>query len=238
MSSGPHGFARPEFRQFEPGAIAHLEAKRAAAETVASRVRSGQVIGAGSGTTAYLTLCRIAERVHAGEVTGVAFVPTSFEVEMTCAQLQLASTPTFATAPDWAFDGADEVDPAGNLIKGRGGALLREKIVFASTDVRVVLVDASKMVSELNRRAPIPVEVATAAVSHVDAALAALGAVSRTIRLAGPSKDGPVLTESGNLIVDCFFEEITPTLETDIKSVTGVIESGLFMGFHPELVSG
>ena len=224
------------FETFDRESISNYEDKLSVARNLAGVVESGQVIGAGSGSTAFLAIHAISERVAAGEISEVTLVPTSIEVQLTIAGLGLRVGDLAADSPQWLFDGADEVDPEGNLIKGRGGALFREKILFRSTRDRRVLVDASKMVQRLGSRFPVPVEVEPVALPVAIPALERLFPTEIGIRKAG-GKDGPVITELGNLIVDCRFEEIAPGLETAIKSITGVVESGLFQGYEPNLVS-
>lgn len=229
------------FEAFDPGSISNLEEKQRLARTVAGQARPGEVIGAGSGSTAFLAVHAIADRARAGELGDVTLIPTSHEVHLTVAALA-ASVPGLALGdlavrrPDWLFDGADEVDREGDLIKGRGGALLREKIMFRATEDRRVVVDRSKRVDRLGERFPIPVEVVPVALPVVTAALADLGATEAAIR-TGTGKDGPVITESGNILVDCRFSSIESDLEPRIKSITGVVESGLFQGCAPIVLS-
>ena len=136
---------------------------------------------------------------------------------------------------DWTFDGADEVDPDRNLIKGRGGALFKEKLLISSSNRTFILVDESKQVSFLGSRFPVPVEVFPMAFPYVEREIRAMGA-SRTQLRPAKGKDGPVITESGNLILDAWFSNIHSSLEKEIKSVTGVIENGLFMGYDVEVM--
>ncbi len=232
---------RIPFEAFDRGSIDRLEEKLEIARLVAAGVKSGDVIGAGSGSTAFLAVHAIAERVAAGELTGVSLIPTSHEVHLTIAGL-VPSTPGLVVGdlssgfPDWLFDGADEVDPDGNLIKGRGGALFREKIMFQATEDRRILIDESKHVTRLGDRFPIPVEVVPLAMPVVLAALEELGAVEAAVR-SGTGKDGPVITETGNFLVDCRFGAITPGLERRIKEIPGVVESGLLQGYGPTLIT-
>ena len=195
------------FETFDRDSIANYEDKLRVARNLAGTVETGQVIGAGSGSTAYLAIHAIAERVAAGEISEVTLIPTSIEVQLTIAGLGLRVGDLAAASPQWLFDGADEVDPGGNLIKGRGGALFREKILFRATRDRRVLVDASKMVQRLGSRFPVPVEVEPVALPVAIPALERLFPTEIGIRKAG-GKDGPVITELGNLIVDCRFDEI------------------------------
>jgi ribose 5-phosphate isomerase A len=223
------------FETFDRDSISHYEDKLAVARNLASGVDSGQVIGAGSGSTAFLAIHAIAERVTAGEISDVTLIPTSIEVQLTIAGLGLRVGDLAADNPSWLFDGADEVDPDGSLIKGRGGALFREKILFRATTDRRVLVDPSKHVEHLGSRFPVPVEVEPVALPVAIPELEKLFPAEIEIRKAA-GKDGPVITELGNLIVDCRFEDIAPDLERQIKSITGVVESGLFQGYAPTLI--
>lgn len=223
------------FEPFAASDISNYESKFKVAEGVAGLAESGQVIGAGSGSTAFLAVRAIASRVRHGELHDIRFIPSSLESELTISGLGLVQADLAEVAPDWLFDGADEVDPGGNLIKGRGGALFREKLLFASCQHRRVLIDPSKRVDQLGAGFPVPVEVVPRAASVAIAALKAIGAVSSAIR-TGPGKDGPTLTEQGNLLLDCNFEEIGEGLEERIKAITGVLDSGLFQGYSPEIV--
>lgn len=228
------------FEAFNRGTISNLDGKLKVAREVASRVADGQVVGAGSGSTAWLALHAIASRLEVGELSEVTLIPTSLEIQLTIANLA-SSRPGLRLGdlnldqPEWLFDGADEVDPDGNLIKGRGGALLREKLLFRATGDRRVLIDGSKRVRKLGERFPVPVEVTPHALPLVGGPLAVLGATEITVR-TGSGKDGPVFTESGNLLIDCRFEEVAPDLEAAIKQITGVVESGLFQGYDPIVI--
>lgn len=224
------------FEPFEASEISSYEAKFKVAEEVASLAESGQVIGAGSGSTAFLAVRAIAARVRHGELHDIRLIPTSIESELTITGLGLLQADLAEVAPDWLFDGADEVDPDGNLIKGRGGALFREKLLFASCQLRRVLIDSGKQVDRLGATFPVPVEVVPGAASVAIAGLKSLGATETKIR-TGSGKDGPVLTEQGNLLLDCRFGQIGEGLENEIKLITGVLESGLFQGYGPEVIA-
>ncbi len=222
------------FETFDRDSISNYEAKLAVARSLAATAESVQVIGAGSGSTSFLAIHAIAERVKAGELTEMTLIPTSIEVQLTIANLGLRVGDLAADTPQWLFDGADEVDPEGSLIKGRGGALFREKMLFRATTDRRVIVDDSKRVEQLGSKFAIPVEVVPLALPVVLPELGRLAPTEFEIRKA-TGKDGPVITELGNVIVDCRFDGIEPDLEVRIKSITGVIESGLFQGYEPTL---
>lgn len=212
------------------GTISNRAAKEEVARRIAGNVEEGQVIGVGSGSTALVAIDFIAERIRR-EKLSVTAVCTSVEANLACAAAGIPITTLLQRRPDWYFDGADEVDAAHNMIKGRGGALYREKIVMRSAPKTFILVDQSKLVSRLGEKFPVPVEVFPVTLHLVESELAKLGAIEMALRPAG-GKDGPVITENGNLILDVRFGEIHPMLEKEIKSITGVIESGLFWG-HP-----
>ncbi|TWR30600.1 ribose 5-phosphate isomerase A [Mucilaginibacter pallidiroseus] len=214
--------------------ITNPEGKQKVASLIAQKVKDGDVLGVGSGSTVYIALLAIAERIKA-EKLNVLAIPTSLEITMFCAKLGIPTTTLFEHQPDWLFDGADEVDPQNNLIKGRGGAMFKEKLLIASSPVSYIIVDESKIVDKIGTHFPIPVEVFPQALLLAEASLRKLGATEIKLRPAA-GKDGPVITENNNLILDCRFSEVNHTLERDIKAITGVIESGLFWGYNLEIL--
>ncbi len=221
------------YNQFS-GTISNQAAKEELGRRIAARVEDGQVIGVGSGSTSYVTIQAIAERVHRHNLT-IAVVCTSPEVTLACAAVNLPIGSLLQKRPDWCFDGADEVDPARNLIKGRGGAMFMEKVMIHAAPKSCILVDRSKLVPKLGTKFPIPVEVLPIALRVVEHELRDLGAIEAPMRMA-VKKDGPVITENGNFILDVRFAEIHSSLERDIKAIPGVIESGLFWGRDVEIV--
>jgi ribose 5-phosphate isomerase A len=214
--------------------IINLNGKQKVAQEIAAKVKDGDILGVGSGSTSYLALVAIAERIKA-EKLNVKAITTSIEISMFCSKLGVPQTSLFEHRPDWLFDGADEVDPDKNLIKGRGGAMFKEKLLMSSSPVNYIIVDESKMVNKLNTKFPVPIEVFPQALLHVEKELKQLGASSIVLRPA-KGKDGSIITENNNLILDCHFDEVNNSLEKDIKSITGVIESGLFIGYNPEIL--
>lgn len=204
------------------------ELKRAAAEVAIGLVEDGMVVGLGTGSTAAFAIEALARRQRQG-LRFVA-IPTS---ERTAAQAAAANIPLTSFAEhrrlDLTIDGADEVERGTlNLIKGLGGALLREKVVAAASRRLAIIVDDSKLVDRLGTRAPVPVEVVAFGLEATRAALEVLGASVR-LRL---SPDGePFVTDGGNRILDCSFSPIADParLEERIRRVVGVIESGLFI---------
>jgi ribose 5-phosphate isomerase A len=202
--------------------------KRAAAERAVEFVESGMVVGLGTGSTAAYVIERLAARVAGG--LDIVAIPTS---ERTAAQARRLSIPlaSFATHRriDLAIDGADEVERATlDLIKGLGGALLREKIVAAASDRFVVVVDGEKLVDRLGEHTPVPVEIVQFGWEATAAALQELGA-EPVLRLGNGR---PFVTDGGNVIVDCHFGPIADpgAIEERINMIVGVVENGLFVG--------
>jgi len=216
------------------GTIINKEAKQKVADKIAAMVKDGDVIGVGSGSTSYMALLAIAKRIKE-EKLNIKAIPTSIEIGMVCTKLGIPLNSIFESRPDWLFDGADEVDPNHNLIKGRGGAMFKEKLLISTSPVNYIIIDDSKLVDKLGTNFPVPIEVFPLALLHVEKELEKIGVESLSLRPA-KGKDGPVITENGNLIVDARFYEIDDDLEFKIKSITGVIESGLFIKYNVEVL--
>lgn len=215
--------------------ISNQEEKQKVADKIASMVKDGDIIGVGSGSTAYLALLKIADRIRT-EQLHIHAIPTSQEIKMACAKLGIPLTSLLEHKPNWTFDGADEIDPNHNMIKGRGGAMFKEKLLISSSPQTFIIADPSKMVSKLGSRFPVPVEIFPDALIHADQALRSLSPLDIKLRMA-QGKDGPIITENGNLILDVWFNNIPDNLENAIKSITGVIESGLFMHYEVKIIS-
>ncbi len=216
------------------GSISNRAGKQKVADKIVAKIKDGDVIGVGSGSTVFLTLFAIAERIKA-EKLNILAIPTSIEISMACTKLGIPLTSLYEHKPNWCFDGADEVDPNKSLIKGRGGALFKEKLLISSSPLNYIIVDDTKLVDKLGSKFPVPVEVFPTALLHVEDELRALGATEIILRLAG-GKDGPVITENGNLLLDVKFNEIDNDMERKIKAITGVIESGLFINYNIEVL--
>lgn len=215
--------------------IKNKEEKEKVAKNVAEKIKNGDVIGFGSGSTSYLTILAIAEKMKKDNIQ-ITAIPTSYEIEILCHYLNIPTTNLLNKKPDWSFDGADEVDENKWMIKGRGGAMFKEKLNIANSNVTYILIDNSKFVNKLGTNFKVPVECDFNAVNYVKEQLMLLGAENIEIRRA-VSKDGPVITESNNAILDAKFNQISERLEKDIKSITGVIESGLFIGYNVEIIN-
>ena len=165
------------------GPISNRPAKEELGRQIAAKARAGDVIGAGSGSTSYLAIRALGERVKRENLC-VSAICTSQEITMACAAAGIPVTTLFNACPDWCFDGADEVDPDQSLIKGRGGAMFLEKLVIRSAAKSFILVDSSKMVKRLGEKFAIPVEFLPESLHLVERELLALGATELSLRLA------------------------------------------------------
>jgi ribose 5-phosphate isomerase A len=213
--------------------------KRDAAERAAALVASGMAVGLGSGSTAALAVEALARRVAEGSLVDVVAVPTS-RATADLARARGLTLTDLERQPvlDLAIDGADEVDPDGGLLKGAGGALVREKIVARAARRFVVIVDETKTVDRLGRRHPLPVAVDAFGWSTHLKAVRDMGADPVLRRHASGR---PYDTDDGHFILDCRFPDGIADPEAvarDLKSRTGVIDTGLFLGFRPEVIVG
>ncbi|MFM8968459.1 MAG: ribose-5-phosphate isomerase RpiA, partial [Vulcanococcus sp.] len=178
--------------------------KRAVAAAATEQIRSGMVVGLGSGSTAALMIQALGAKLKSGELTDIVGVTTSFQGEVLAAELGIPLQSLNAIERiDLAIDGADEVDPAFQLIKGGGACHVQEKLVAHRASRFGVVVDASKLVERLNRAFLLPVEVLPGAWRQVRGDLAALGGTAE-LRMA-VRKAGPVVTDQGNLVLDVKF---------------------------------
>ncbi len=204
--------------------------KEQAAERALDLVADGMILGLGTGSTARYVVLGLGRRLREGRLRDIIGVPTS-EATAALAHEQGVPLTTLERQPalDLALDGADEIDPQLNLIKGLGGALLREKVVVCSSRRFAVVADRSKLVTRLGERAPVPIEVVAFALAPVRRRLEDLGAVPALRRAADGS---PVQTDQGNPLLDCRFERIDDpaALDRAIRAIPGVVEHGLFLG--------
>ncbi|RLF12794.1 MAG: ribose 5-phosphate isomerase A [Thermoprotei archaeon] len=214
------------------------ETKRRVAEEAVKLVVDGMVVGLGTGSTAAYFIEALGRRVKEG--LRVRGVPTSYQAYLKALDSGVpVANLEEVEAIDLAVDGADEVDLALNLLKGMGAALAREKVVDSMARQLVVVVDESKVVRRLGETKPVPVEVLPFAHSYVARRLKELGAEPR-LRMAGDVKDGPVVTDNGNFIIDARFPPIDrpAELEERIRNIPGVVEVGIFAGLAKKVMVG
>ncbi|MEB3225031.1 MAG: ribose-5-phosphate isomerase RpiA [Synechococcus sp.] len=213
--------------------------KQEVGKAAAALVQSNSVVGLGTGSTTAYAIQYIGERLAAGELENIVGIPTSFQAEVLAKQYKIPLTSLDAVDHiDIAIDGADEVDPNKNLIKGGGAAHTREKVVDALADKFVVVVDSGKLVDRLGSTFLLPVEVIPMAITPVMRQLEELGGKPE-LRM-GVKKAGPVVTDEGNLVVDLKFEGIDDpaTLEQKINNIPGVLENGLFVDVADVILVG
>ena len=214
--------------------------KEAVALAAVEQIRDGMVLGLGSGSTAALMIRALGARLQRGELRDIVGVTTSFQGEVLAAELGIPLQSLNAVDRiDLAIDGADEVDPSFQLIKGGGACHVQEKLVARRADRFVVVVDASKLVERLNLAFLLPVEVLPGAWRQVRAELASLGGDAE-LRMA-VRKAGPVVTDQGNLVLDVRFSDgiADPrALEREINNLPGVLENGLFVDLTDQVLVG
>jgi ribose 5-phosphate isomerase A len=218
---------------------ARAAAKREAGIEAAQRVASGMTVGLGTGSTAAFVIEEIGRRVRDGELAGIVGIPTSLATERQARALGIPLG-TLEEHPvlDLTIDGADEVDPDGQLIKGLGGALLREKMVATASRRMVIVVDRTKLVGRLGTRAPLPVEVVTFAAGTHAGAIRALGAEPALRRTAAGD---PFRTDEGHYLLDCRFAagiDDPHAVQAALRARPGVVETGLFLDLRPEVIVG
>jgi len=200
--------------------------KEAAGRAAAKLVQDGDVVGLGTGSTAYFAVIALGERVKAGlKIIGI---PTSEQTAELARAVGIRLT-TLDEHPeiDITIDGADEIDPALNLIKGGGGALLREKVVASASKKMVVVADSGKMVPVLGKF-PLPVEIISFARAVIEKRIASLGATPK-LRTRGDRSQ--YVTDNGNQILDCSFGKIADpaALALILSNTPGIVEHGLFI---------
>jgi ribose 5-phosphate isomerase A len=211
----------------DPVKVMKQEVGKAAAE----RVQSGTIVGLGTGSTTAYAIQYIGDRIKKGELNDIKGIPTSFQAEVLAKDHGIPLTSLDAVDHiDVAIDGADEVDPQKNLIKGGGAAHTREKVVDSLAAQFIVVVDSGKLVDRLGSTFKLPVEVIPMAYAPVMRAIEKLGGKPE-LRM-GVKKAGPVVTDQGNMVIDVTFDSMDNPgeLEKTINNIPGVLENGLFVG--------
>lgn len=201
------------------------------------KIFSGMKIGLGTGSTAMPAVKRVAERIADGTLKDIKAVATSFQTTLACEELGIPvysmNDKIIGGKLDLAIDGADEATVEGTLIKGGGAALLREKIIAYNSKIFVIVADETKDVKNHGTKFPLPVEIISEARVPVIQALNDLGA--KCVIREGVRKAGPVVTDNGNLIVDCTWDEPVDAakMEDAIDDIVGVVENGFFTKIKP-----
>lgn len=219
-------------------------------KAVDDHVKSGMVVGLGTGSTAAFAVERVGQKVKSGELKDIICIPTSVRTKEQAESLGIPlCTLNEKSHIDVSIDGADEVDPDWNLVKGGGGALLREKMVEIVSDKFICIVDESKLCKGLGPGFPLPVEITPFCHEHTMRVVAALPAIAPHLKEAvlrmGSSatnkRDGDniAVTDNGNYIVDLHFKEVlkdSPAAAAQLKSTVGVVDHGLFINMATEVI--
>ena len=216
--------------------------KTLGAQAVDRFVRDGMRLGLGTGSTAIWAARRVAARMAEGSLRDIRAVVTSLQTELEARALGIQvftlNDAVIECTLDLTIDGADEIDPARNMIKGGGGALLREKIIAYASHRLLIIAEAGKLSARLCDHFPIPLEVVADAVAPVSRRIREMGGEA-AIRMA-VRKAGPVVTDLGNLLLDVTFRDAFDPrrMEDELKVIPGVLENGLFTKKSPELLIG
>ena len=214
--------------------------KQAVAQVAVDQIQDGMILGLGSGSTAALMIEALAKKIKSGEIKDIFGVTTSFQGEVLASELGIPLKSLSSVSEiDLAIDGADEVDPKFQLIKGGGACHVQEKLVAAIAKKFIVVVDSTKLVEKLNLDFKLPVEVLPTAWKQVQKTLINLGGEG-SLRMA-KKKAGPIVTDQGNLILDLSFRNgiaQPELLESQINNIPGVLENGLFVNLADEVLVG
>ena len=214
--------------------------KQIVADAAIKEVRSDMILGLGSGSTAALMIKSLANEIHTGKLQNIKGVATSFQSEVLALELNIPIIDLASVSQiDLAIDGADEVDPGFQLIKGGGACHVREKLVASKANQLLIVVDQTKLVKSLNQSFPLPVEVLPNAWKHVKDVISEMNGIS-TLRMA-TKKAGPVVTDQGNLILDVLFDDGIKNpkdIEMCINNIPGVLENGLFVDLTDKVLVG
>ena len=214
--------------------------KKAVAEAAVNEVTSNMIVGLGSGSTAAIMIKTLANKIKTGELKEIRGVPTSFQSEVLALELGIPLIDLVSVDQiDLAIDGADEVNPAYQLIKGGGACHVREKLVASRANKLLIVVDQTKLVKNLNLEFPLPVEVLPSAWKQVKDLIEDMDAQCK-LRMA-EKKAGPVVTDEGNLILDVLFNggiNNPKEIELQINNIPGVLENGLFVDLTYKVLVG
>ena len=210
------------------------------ADAAIKEVQNDMILGLGSGSTAALMIKSLADEIHSGRLKNIRGVATSFQSEVLALELGIPLVDlTSVSEIDLAIDGADEVDPGFQLIKGGGACHVREKLVADKANQLLIVIDETKLVKKLNLSFPLPVEVLPNAWKQVQDVISKMNGNS-SLRMA-EKKAGPVVTDQGNLILDVLFKDGIKNpkdVELRINNIPGVLENGLFVDLTDKVLVG
>lgn len=202
-----------------------MDDKESVGRYAASLVKDGQIVGLGTGSTTAFTIKELGGRMQKGEIS-IYGIPTSFQAKLLAIESKIPITSLDEHDIDIAIDGADEVNPKLHLLKGRGGALLQEKIIDYNAKRFVVVCEERKLVDTLGKSFPVTLEVFPMAYKKVYDSLVSLG---KPILRIDERKDGPVITDNGNFIIDLYASVRDPkSMENELNDIPGIFENGIF----------
>jgi ribose 5-phosphate isomerase A len=214
--------------------------KKIVADAAIKEVQSDMILGLGSGSTAALMIRSLADEIRTGTLKNIRGVATSFQSEVLALELDIPLIDLASVSQiDLAIDGADEVDPGFQLIKGGGACHVREKLVASKANKLLIVVDETKLVQNLNLSFPLPVEVLPNAWKQVQDTISEMNG-SSNLRMAN-KKAGPIVTDQGNLILDVLFKDGIKNpkhIEKSINNIPGVLENGLFVDLTDKVLVG
>ena len=214
--------------------------KQIVADAAIQEVKSDMILGLGSGSTAALMIRSLAEEIRSGKLKNIKGVATSFQSEVLALELDIPLIDLASVSQiDLAIDGADEVDPGFQLIKGGGACHVREKLVASKADEFLIVIDETKLVQKLNKSFPLPVEVLPNSWKLVQDVISEMNGSSH-LRMA-TRKAGPIVTDQGNLILDVLFNDginNPKDIEMSINNIPGVLENGLFVDITDKVLVG
>ena len=214
--------------------------KQVVANAAIKEVKSNMILGLGSGSTAALMIKSLADEIRSGKLHNIKGVATSFQSEVLALELNIPLVDLASVSQiDLAIDGADEVDPRFQLIKGGGACHVREKLVASKANKLLIVVDETKLVHNLNQSFPLPVEVLPNAWKQVQDVISEMNG-SCNLRMA-TKKAGPIVTDQGNLILDVLFNDGIKNpkdIEMRINNIPGVLENGLFVDLTDKVLVG
>ena len=214
--------------------------KQIVADAAIKEVESDMILGLGSGSTAALMIKSLAKEIRSGKLHNIRGVATSFQSEVLALELDIPLIDLASVSQiDLAIDGADEVDPGFQLIKGGGACHVREKLVASKADQFLIVVDETKLVNKLNQSFPLPVEVLPNSWKQVQDVISEMNGSSK-LRMAN-KKAGPIVTDQGNLILDVLFRDginNPKNIEMSINNIPGVLENGLFVDITDKVLVG